>query len=144
VRSAFRRLRARDTIVSIMAIRALDWSTADVSEEGTLTVGLAGEPDKHWCEAFTTVSARLDLASHNHPWGEVAARSAKGGDQIIVKGLQTGDPEHVESLRGFLRAVARQASANVPEPDAADGTDGDSPAARSTRAFRALAEDPER
>jgi hypothetical protein len=130
-----------------MGIREVDWSTADVSEEGTLTVVLAGEPDKHWCEAFTTAAALLDLASHNHLWGEVVARSAKGGDQIIVKELQTDDPEHVETLHEFLGAVARQASANVPEPDAADGGDGadvDSPAARSTRAFRALAEDPER
>jgi hypothetical protein len=130
-----------------MGVREVDWSSVDVSEEGTLTVGLAGEPDKHWCEAFTTVAELLDFASHNHLWGEVVARSAKGGDQIIVQELQTDDPEHVESLREFLGAVARQASANVPEPDAADGSnaaDGDSPAARSTRAFRALAEDPER
>ncbi len=130
-----------------MAIREVDWSTAQVSEGGTLTVVLAGESDKRWCGAFTTVAALLDVDSHNHLWGEVVARSAETGDQIIVKELQTGDPEHVQSLREFLGAVARQASANVPEPDAADGGDGDdvdSPAARSTRAFRALAEDPER
>jgi hypothetical protein len=127
-----------------MGSREVDWSTAEVSEEGTLTVGLAGEHDKHWCEAFTTVAALLDVASHNHLWGEVVARSTKGGDQIIVKELQTEDPEHVERLREFLGAVARQAGANVPEPDATDGDDVDSPAARSTRAFRALAEDPER
>jgi hypothetical protein len=129
-----------------MGIREVDWSTADVSEEGTLTVVLAGGPDKHWCEAFTTVAALLDVASHNHVWGEVVARSAKGGDRIIVEELQTNDPEHVESLREFLGAVARQASVSVPEPDAADGGDGadpDSSAARSTRAFRALVEDPE-
>ena len=129
-----------------MGIREVDWSTADVSEEGTLTVGLAGEPDKHWCEAFTSVAALLDVASHNHLWGGVVARSAKGGDQIIVKELQIDDPEHVQSLREFLGAVARQASANVPEHDEADGdegTDVNSPAGRSTRAFRMLAEDPE-
>jgi hypothetical protein len=128
----------------IMSIREVDWSTAEVSEEGTLSVMLAGEPDRHWCEAFTTVAELLDVASHNHLWGEVVARSAKGGDRIIVEELQTGDPEHVDSLREFLRAVARQASANVPESDAADGgdrADPDTPAARSTRAFRALAED---
>jgi hypothetical protein len=130
----------------MMGIREVDWSTADVSEAGTFTVGLAGEPDKPWCEAFTTVAELLDLASHNHVWGEVVARSAKRGDQIIVKELQTDDPEHVDSLREFLGAVSRQASTNVPQSDAADGSDAadvDSPAARSTRAFRALAEDPE-
>lgn len=130
----------------MMGIREVDWSTADVSEAGTFTVGLAGEPDKPWCEAFTTVAELLDVASHNHLWGEVVARSTKGGDQIIVEELQTGDPEHVDSLREFLGAVARQASANVPESDAAHGDKADmnTPAARSTRAFRALAEDPER
>jgi hypothetical protein len=129
-----------------MGIRGVDWSTAGVSEEGTLTVVLAGKPDKAWCAAFTTVAALLDRASHNHLWGEVVARSTKHGDQIIVKDLQTDDPEHVESLREFLGAVARQASANVTEPDASDGGDGvevDSLATRSTRAFRALAEDSE-
>jgi hypothetical protein len=129
-----------------MGVREVDWSTAEVSEEGTLTVGLAGESDRHWCEAFTTVAELLDLASHNHLWGDIVARSAKGGDRIIVKELQTGDPEHVDSLREFLGAVAHQASVNVPEPDAPDCGDSpgpDSSAARSTRAFRALAEDPE-
>jgi hypothetical protein len=129
-----------------MEIREVDWSTASVSEEATLTVELAGEPDKRWCETFTTVAALLDKASHNHLWGGVVARSAKGGDRIIVDELQTGDPEHVASLREFLGAVARQASADVPEPDAADrgdGADPDSSAARSTHAFRALVEDPE-
>jgi len=127
--------------------REVDWSTVEVSDEGTLVVGLAGEPDKQWCEAFTAVARLLDGASHNHVWGEVVARSAKGGDRIIVTELQTDDPEHVESLREFLGAVALQASADVAEPDAVDGADGadvDSSAARSTRAFRALAEDPER
>jgi hypothetical protein len=95
-----------------MSIREVDWSTAEVSEEGTLSVGLAGEPDRDWCKAFTTVAELLDVASHNHLWGEVVARSAKGGDRILVKELQTGDPEHVDSLREFLSAVARQASAN--------------------------------
>jgi hypothetical protein len=130
---------------SIMIIREVDWSTAEVSEKGTLTVVLAGESDEQWCEAFTTAAALLDAASHNHLWGEVVARSAKTGDQVIVKGLQTDDPEHVESLCEFFAAVARQASADVPEPDGAegDGADRDSSAARSTRAFRALAEQPE-
>jgi hypothetical protein len=128
-------------------IREVDWSTADVSDEGTLSVVLAGEPDKQWCKSFTAVAALLNVASHNHIWGEVVARSAKGGDQIIVKELQTDDAEHVESLREFLSAVARQASVDVAEPDAVDGGDGadvESSSARSTRAFRALAEDPER
>jgi hypothetical protein len=129
-----------------MDIREVDWSTANVSEEGTLTVGLSGKSDKHWCDAFTTVAKLLDAASHNHLWGQVVARSAKGSDRIIVEELQTGDPGHVRSLREFLGAVARQASVNVPEPHAADDGDGRDPAssaARSTRAFRALAEDSE-
>ena len=58
-----------------------------------------------------------------------------------MKGLEIDDPEHVERLREFLDAVARQASANLAEPD--QDADDDSPAARSTRAFRALAEDRE-
>jgi len=128
-----------------MTIREVDWSTAEVSEKGTLTVTLAGEPDVRWCAAFTTVAELLDLASHNHLWGEVVARSTKSGDRIIVKELQTGDPEHVDGLREFLGAVARQASADVPEGDAASGDEADanSLAARSTRAFRALAAHPE-
>ena len=61
-----------------------------------------------------------------------------------MKGLEIDDPQHVERLREFLDAVARQASANVAEPDEdADEAGEDSPAARSTRAFRALAEDRE-
>jgi hypothetical protein len=127
-----------------MGIRELDWSTAEVSDKRTLTVVLAGDSDEHWCEEFTAVARLLDTASHNHLWGEVGARPKKAGDQIIVKELEIDDPEHVERLREFLDAVARQASANVAEPDKdADEAGEDSPTARSTRAFRALAEDRE-
>ncbi len=125
-----------------MGIREVDWSTAEVTDKRTLTVVLAGESDAHWCAAFTTVAGLLDAASHNHLWGEVQAHARKSGDQIIVQKLEIDDPEHVKSLREFVEAVARQAGANAPEPDApADAASSDSPAASSTRAFRALAQD---
>ena len=125
-----------------MNIRKVDWSTAEVNGQRTLTVVLVGDSDVRWCKEFTAVAGLLDAASqHNHLWGEVGARAKKAGDQIVVKELEIDDPEHVERLREFLDAVARQASANRAEPD--EQADEDSPAARSTRAFRALAEDRE-
>jgi hypothetical protein len=124
-----------------MDVREVDWSTADVSGQRTLTVVLVGASAQQWCQEFTAVAALLATASHNHLWSEVAARAKKTGDQIVVKQLEIDNPEHVERLREFLDAVARQASANLAEPD--HDADDDSPAARSTRAFRALAEHPE-
>ena len=124
-----------------MDIREVDWSTAEVNGQRTLTVVLVGDSDVRWCKEFTAVAGLLDAASHNHLWGEVGARAKKAGDQIVVKELEIDDPEHVERLREFLDAVARQASAKLAEPD--QDADDDSPAARSTRAFRALAEDRE-
>ena len=124
-----------------MDVRKVDWSTAEVNGQRTLTVVLVGDSDEHWCEEFTAVAGLLDAASHNHLWGEVGARAKKAGDQIVVKELEIDDPEHVERLREFVDAVARQASANRAEPD--EQADEDSPAARSTRAFRAPAEDRE-
>jgi len=124
-----------------MDIREVDWSTAEVTGQRTLTVVLAGASSEPWCKEFTAVAGLLDAASHNHLWSEVGARAKKTGDQIVVKGLEIDDPEHVERLREFLDAVARQASANLAEPDQDAHDDG--PAARSTRAFRALAEDRE-
>ncbi len=125
-----------------MDVREVDWSTAEVTDKRTLTVGLVGESDALWCEAFTTVAGLLDAASHYHLWGQVAARARKSGDQIIVNQLEIDDPEHVESLREFVDAVARQASASSPAADeSADESPGDDPAASSTRAFRALAPD---
>ena len=124
-----------------MNIRKVDWSTAEVNGQRTLTVVLVGDSDVRWCKEFTAVAGLLDAASHNHLWGEVAARAKKAGDQIVVKELEIDDPEHVERLREFVDAVARQASANRAEPD--EQADEDSPAARSTRAFRAPAEDRE-
>jgi hypothetical protein len=127
-----------------MDIREIDWSTAEVTDKRTLTVALAADSDVDWCAEFTAVARLLDAGSHNRLWGEVGARAKKAGDQIVVKELEIDDPEHVERLRDFLDAVARQASANVAEPDEdADEAGEDSPAARSTRAFRALAEDRE-
>jgi hypothetical protein len=127
-----------------MGIREVDWSTVEVTDKRTLTVVLSGDSDKHWCEEFTAVSRLLETASHNHLWGEVGARAKKAGDQIVVEGLEIDDPQHVERLREFLDAVVRQASANVAEPDeAADDAGEDRPAARSRRAFRALADDQE-
>ncbi|MGA3363321.1 MAG: hypothetical protein ABSD82_15010 [Solirubrobacteraceae bacterium] len=105
---------------------------------------LAGESDARWCDAFTAVAGLLDSASHNRLWGEVQARAKKSGDQIVVNDLEIDDPEHVKSLHEFLDAVARQASADAPENDDPAGeADADSPAASSTRAFRALAADRE-
>ena len=125
-----------------MGIRDVDWSTAEVTDKRRLTVVLAGESDARWCEAFTAVAALLDAASHNHLWGEVAARARKSGDQIIVNELEIDDPEHVKSLREFVDAVARQASASAPEvEEPADEAHADNPVANSTRAFRALAPD---
>lgn len=127
-----------------MGIREVDWSTAEVTDKRTLTVVLAGDSDAHWCKEFTAVARLLDTASHNHLWGEVGARAKKAGDQIVVEELEVDDPQHVERLREFLDAVARQASANVAETDeAADGAGEERPAARSRRSFRALADDQE-
>jgi hypothetical protein len=134
----------RDTIATTMDIREIDWSTAEVTDKRTLTVALTADSDVDWCAEFTAVARLLDAGSHNRLWGEVGARAKKAGDQIVVKELEIDDPQHVERLRDFLDAVARQASANVAEPDEdADEAGEDSPAARSTRAFRALAEDRE-
>jgi len=130
--------RTRDTIATMMDIREVDWSTAEVSGQCTLTVVLIGDSSEPWCKEFTAVAGLLGAASHNHLWGEVGARAKKTGDQIVVKELEIDDPEHVERLREFLDAVARQASASLAEPDR--DAEQDSPAARSTRAFRALAE----
>jgi hypothetical protein len=112
-------------------------TTAEVTDKRTLTVALAADSDVDWCAEFTAVARLLDAGSHNRLWGEVGARAKKAGDQIVVKELEIDDPQHVERLRDFFDAVARQASANVAEAGE------DSPAARSTRAFRALAEDRE-
>ncbi len=125
-----------------MGNREVDWSSAEVTVNRTFTVVLAGESDAHWCEEFTKIAGLLDAASHNHLWGEVGARSTKAGDHIVVTELEIDDPDHVKSLREFLEAVARQASANVSEPDQpADEAAEDSPSASSTRSFRALAQD---
>jgi hypothetical protein len=125
-----------------MHVREVDWSTAEVTDGRTLTVGLAGESDARWCHAFTAVATLLDSASPNRLWGEVQARARKSGDQIVVNQLEIDDPEHVKSLREFLDAVARQASADAPEnEEPAAAANPDSAAANSTRAFRALAAD---
>jgi hypothetical protein len=144
---------ARDhsaTINKDMEIREIDWASTEVSDERALTVALAGASDAHWCGAFTAVAGLLDAASHNHRWGEVAARAGKAGDQITVQELEIGDPEHVKDLREFVEAVARQASADVSGADGPGASASpaaaaaDSPAESSTRAFRALAATPAR
>jgi hypothetical protein len=128
-----------------MAIREIDWASTKVSDERALTVALAGASDADWCGAFTAVAGLLDAASHNHRWGEVAARAGKAGDQITVQELEIGDPEHVKDLREFVEAVARQASADVSGADVPGAgassaeAAADSPAESSTKAFRALA-----
>ena len=122
-----------------MDVREVDWSTAEVTGKRMLIVMPVGASSERWCKEFTAVAGLLEAASHNHLWGEVGARAKKTGDQIVVKELEIDDSEHVERLREFVDAVARQASANLAEPD--QDADDDSPAARSTRAFRALAED---
>jgi hypothetical protein len=124
-----------------MDSREIDWSTAEVTDKRTLTVGLAGDSDVDWCADFTAVARLLHAGSHNHLWGEVGARAKKAGDQIVVKELEIDHPQHVERLCDFVDAVVRQASASLAEPDEDASQAGeDSPAARSTRAFRALAE----
>jgi hypothetical protein len=129
-------------MAAAMGIREIDWASTEVTEERTLTVALAGKSDAPWCEAFTAVAALLDAASHNHLWGKVDARAKKAGDQIVVQELEIDDPEHVNSLRDFVEAVARQASSSVPEPDAgADDAAANSVASASAQAFRALAAD---
>ena len=124
-----------------MGIREIDWSTADVTDKRTFAVGLVGDSDARWCEAFTAVAGLLGAASHNHLWGEVVARARQSGDQVVVKELEIEDPDHIERLREFLEGVARQAGANAPEPEEPADEGGDNPPANSTRAFRALAPD---
>ena len=100
-----------------MDVREVDWSTAEVTGQRTLTAVLVGASSAPWCKEFTAVAGLLEAASHNHLWGEVGARAKKTGDQIVVKELEIDDPEHVERLREFVDAVGRQASANLAEPD---------------------------
>jgi hypothetical protein len=90
-----------------MDVREVDWSTAEVTGQRTLTAVLVGDSREPWCKEFTAVAGLRDAASHNHLWGEVGARAKKTGDQIVVKELEIDDPEHVERLRQFLNAVAR-------------------------------------
>lgn len=55
----------RATIAMIKRVREVDGSTAEVTNERTLSVALVGASDPNWCEAFTTVARLFATASHN-------------------------------------------------------------------------------
>ena len=45
-----------------MDVREVDWSTAEVTGQRTLTVVLVGASAEQWCKEFTAVAGLLDAA----------------------------------------------------------------------------------
>lgn len=78
-----------------MNIRKVDWTTAEVNGQRTLTVVLVGDSDVRWCKEFTAAAGLLDAASHNHLWGEVGARDFAthvGSDEAALAAEAVTDP----------------------------------------------------
>ena len=111
----------------------LEWASAEV-EDGTLTVGLEGEPPEGWNESFERT---VVLLGHGE-WGEVALE--KGTVQV-----SDVTPGSEEKLRHHLEAIVLQANAAHDE-DSGDSEDAervkrDGPDAEMTDRFKAFAED---
>jgi hypothetical protein len=120
-----------------MEERALDWSTAEVSN-GTLTVALTGDSTSSWTREFAWVADRLQRTG-SASWGEVKLTKKK----VTVAGVTPGAEA---DLRHFLESVVQQVNADHREEDDegrdGGGDDGSAgPDQQMTDAFRGFAAD---
>ena len=112
-----------------MAHGELAWETAEV-RDGTLTVEVAGDPDKEWGKRLVVVVDRL---ASSEGWGKIKAK----GSTVQVEDVAPG---READLRHVLEASVLQANADLAEPEANEADDGLSGQdAEMTEAFRAFA-----
>lgn len=79
----------------------LNWNAAEV-HDGTLTVEIAGEPDKDWIETFERT---LALLSTGQGWGTIKLKSGK----VKVKDVTEGS---TDNLRFALDGAVQEANAH--------------------------------
>jgi hypothetical protein len=112
----------------------LQWASAEV-KDGTLTVGLEGEPPDGWNESFERTVTLLGRGE----WGEVALEDGTVQVSDVTPGSE-------EKLRHHIEAIVLQANAahdeDADEGEEADGAEKrDGPDAEMTDRFRAFGED---
>jgi hypothetical protein len=111
----------------------LEWASAEV-KDGTLTVGLEGEPPEGWNESFERTVTLLGRGE----WGEVALENGAVQVTDVTPGSE-------EKLRHHLEAIVLQANAahdeETGESDDADREKRDGPDAEMTDRFKAFTED---
>lgn len=108
----------------------LNWSTAEVND-GKLTVELGGTIPKGWKRAFEMTDRLLGGGD----WGEVRVKKHTVRISDVTPGTE-------EKLGHHLESVVEQANAAVRGAERAEvESNGNSPDARMTESFRALAGD---
>jgi len=90
-----------------MAERGINWETAEVNDDGTLTVGLTGENESGWNQSFDWILEPLMRESRGGVWGRVVL----SGDKIVVHDV--GGDDSVKPLQDFLESVVRQANSDL-------------------------------
>lgn len=111
----------------------LEWASAEVND-GTLTVGLEGEPPEGWNESFERTVTLLGQGE----WGEVALQEGTVQVSDVTPGSE-------EKLRHHLEAIVLQANAAHDE-DADESEEGaerekrEGPDAEMTDRFKAFGE----
>jgi len=86
--------------------RQIDWSSAVVDADHTLTVALSGGLDPDWNKSFGRIMRPLQRETPEGSWGEV--RLMRGALQVT--GVQDGSEG---ALRDFLETAVRQANDDV-------------------------------
>jgi hypothetical protein len=81
----------------------IDWQTAHVDTDVTLTVSVTGDVDDVWMDSFDTVLGYLSEETRGGVWGDVAAAP----QTIRVRKVGPGS---TSALKDFLEAAVREAN----------------------------------
>ena len=113
----------------------LNWAAAEV-KDGTLSVGLEGEPSEEWRQSFETTVQLL----RGGQWGEIRVEESTVQVSDVVPGTE-------EKLRHHLESVVDQANADTTEDEKQreDESEGEAaeeagPDAQMTEQFRSFGE----
>jgi hypothetical protein len=86
-----------------MKPRSIDWTSAEVDADGTLTVTIGGETDDAWMDGLDSTLGWMLQETHEGSWGEITY----GPETFRVKAVDEGS---VIALRHFLDDAVRHAN----------------------------------
>jgi hypothetical protein len=119
-----------------MAARRIEWSSAEVDADGTLTVAIAGEVDDIWMDGLISTLDWMEGESRTGGWGEISY----GPETFRVENVSE---DSVAALRQFLDDAVRHANGAADHDRAAPLSDehrgtnlGPEAARRMTDEFR--------